>query len=104
MAITSIGSVDMTGTALVLVRRQRVAAWTGSGIAMIQCRFYDLIGVKATPISSVAKRVSFASGRREKAWLTLSGYRLLSAFPVAAHARECALCSRRRGVSDEAVA
>lgn len=48
---------------------------------MIQCRFYDLAGWKATPISDAGKK-RFRWGRSlhllyEKAWLTFSGYQLL---------------------------
>jgi hypothetical protein len=57
---------------------------SGLRIAAIQCRFYDLAGGKATPISRAGKKHSAAEAlretpgkRHEKAWLTFSGYQSL---------------------------
>jgi hypothetical protein len=48
------------------------------GIAVIQCRFYDLTAFIATPFSDAGKSPAAAETQDKNGWLTLSGYQSLS--------------------------
>jgi hypothetical protein len=54
----------------------------GSRIAVVQGRFYDLTGSKATLFSDAVRAASHRRRAREKAWLTFSGYGSLIALAM----------------------
>jgi hypothetical protein len=77
----AIFTVDATGTAgLSRLHAQEAADKGDPRIAVIQRRFYDLEGSKATPFSDAGKAASHRRRAHEKAWLTFSGYGSLIAF------------------------